>query len=129
MGPHPWGCSKPALPDTALSRGVSQLRWGYLGHFCHEQRGAARAVPEVLNNSLQAQGFNTQQSWGNKLFRKPQVKITSVSLGMPEPVVGFLGWGVMRVTWNFTVNTQMSSRTVVPFWSLSRLGVLWLGAF
>lgn len=44
-----------------------------------------------MNSLLQQQCFNTQQSWENKLFRKLQFKITSVSLGMPEPAMGFLG--------------------------------------
>lgn len=50
-------------------------------------------VPGVLSNLLQLQCCSTQQSWENKLFRTLQFKITSVSLGMPEPAMGFLGEG------------------------------------
>lgn len=49
-------------------------------------------LPEILSNLLQLQCLNTQQSCEDKLLRKLQLKITSVSLGMPEPVLGFL-WG------------------------------------
>lgn len=48
-------------------------------------------MPGVLNYLLQLQCFNTQQSWENKLFRNLQFKITSVSLGMPEAAMAFLG--------------------------------------
>lgn len=44
-----------------------------------------------LNSSLQLQCSNTQQSCENELLRKLQLKITSVSLGMPEAGTGFLG--------------------------------------
>lgn len=49
-------------------------------------------LPKILSSLLQLQCFNTQQSCEDKLLRKLQLKITSVSLGMPEPVLGFL-WG------------------------------------